>query len=696
MGVEGAIAEGRDDRRQGRGALRPLDFLQRMRERHGDMFTVRLPGEQPLLVVGDPQLVEQVFQAPADVLHAGEGNSRGLGWVHGKHSLALLDGQRHMSHRRLLLPAFHNRRLERHAARMRALAEAQLDAWPSGEEVAALPRMRAIALEAVVDAVFGEGEPERLDPLRSAVPELQAAGVGNGDSPAAHRLVERVAALVGEEVAARRTGARLSEREDMLSLLLEARYEDGAPLADVEVRDEAMMLLIAGYETTATSLAWALERLARNPAALAAAEEDAADGGGDYIDAAIYETLRSRPAVTMSARLVKQPFRLGDREIAPGTLIALSALLVHHRPDIYPEPMSFLPERFLDQQPGTYTWIPFGGGVRRCIGVGFALMEMRIVLSALLSRMALRPAGPEPEGMQTVGSRLVPVRGARVVLERRNSAAGSPAPPSERWSDAGSWVGDGLRREVFFFRSGGADLYGSLYAAAQLSRPYGVVACQSWGVEAERTEPLARSVALEMAKLGGAGFVFHYPGYGDSFGDLADLDLTDLVTAAGDAVAEASRRRPGLDWILAGFMLGASVACLAQRRADAKLLLVQPELRPGSYFRRLAKASEPLAPGSSPRQMMEPGVAPGMSYGYPIPHRIAAPGSDADEAVASALAGFEGDGAVIRHLKPEEETHPVPERLERIGVGGAYRFGSQNHLALARASAEWLERSTSP
>ena len=265
---------------------------------------------------------------------------------------------------------------------------------------------------------------------------------------------------------------------------------------------------------------------------------------------------------------------------------------------------------------------------------------------------------------------------------------------NQRWSDAGVWTGDGLRREVFFFDSGGPRLYGSLYSAAEPSRPFGVVACGSWGVEADRSDPLLRSVALAMARLGGAALVFHYPGYGDSFGDLADLDLADLERAAVAAVAEAGRRIPGIEWILAGFMFGASVACLARRRALVEtLLLVQPELRPGAYVRRLAERRRRLAPGPSPREMMKVGTAPDMAYGYPVPQRIAERADEADEAVGLALRGFAGDGSVVHHVTADA-LPPMPPRIEQINVPGTWRFGSENHPALAAAAAEWLERRT--
>lgn len=266
-----------------------------------------------------------------------------------------------------------------------------------------------------------------------------------------------------------------------------------------------------------------------------------------------------------------------------------------------------------------------------------------------------------------------------------------------RWSGNSTWEGDGLRREVFFFfSSGGARLYGSLFAASEPSRPFGVVACGSWGVDADRTDPLLRSSALAMARLGGAGLVFHYPGYGDSYGDLAEVELEDLRDAAVSAAEEASRRCPGLDWIFAGFMFGGSIASLArQRTGGERLLLVQPALRPGSYFEFLANRSEPLAPGPTPREMMSSGSTPGMAYGYPIAARIRARGDQADAVVAESLAEFDGKGAVICYpLREREEPEPVPESFERIETPGRWYFGAENHPRLASAVATWLDERT--
>ncbi|HEU5142039.1 MAG TPA: hypothetical protein VFU04_02665 [Solirubrobacterales bacterium] len=265
-----------------------------------------------------------------------------------------------------------------------------------------------------------------------------------------------------------------------------------------------------------------------------------------------------------------------------------------------------------------------------------------------------------------------------------------------QWDESSTWEGHGLRREVFFFSSRDVQLYGSLFVASEPSRPFGLLACGSWGVDADRTDALLRSAALAMAKLGGAGLVFHYPGYGDSYGDLAEVDLDDLRDAAVDAASEAARRCPELDWILAGFMFGGSVASLARSHtAGEQLLLVQPALRPGSYFRTLAKRSEPLAPGPTPREMMTSGSTPGMAYGYPVPARVRERADEADAEVAAALAGFDGEGTAIGYpLREREEPEPLPERFGRIEVPGRWYFGAENHPRLAAAVAAWLDERT--
>jgi cytochrome P450 len=417
-----------------RWMVRPVPFPEERQARHGAVSSARRMQEDPWVMVSDPELIKRVFTAPTDVLHAGEGNQI-LEPILGPSSVLLLDRDQHMRQRKLLLPPFHGNRMERYGEVMREVVEAEIDRWPLGVADRAWPRMQAITLEVILRAVFGVTDRERLDPLREGLRELtdftgdmrrMATVVLAGPERLKrhrwlgfHGVMERVDSLVLAEIARHRAYEDLEQRDDVLSLLLQARHEDGSPMSDSELRDELMTLLIAGHETTATSLGWALERLVRHPEALARTVEEAEAGGGDYTDAVIQETLRLRPVIPVVARHVKEPFELGDHLIPVGATITPSIVLVQRRPDVYPEPTRFKPERFLDQSPGTYTWIPFGGGVRRCIGASFALFEMRVVLSTLLARARVSAAEPAPERIRRRSITMTPSRGARVVLAPR-------------------------------------------------------------------------------------------------------------------------------------------------------------------------------------------------------------------------------------------------------------------------------------
>jgi alpha-beta hydrolase superfamily lysophospholipase len=254
-----------------------------------------------------------------------------------------------------------------------------------------------------------------------------------------------------------------------------------------------------------------------------------------------------------------------------------------------------------------------------------------------------------------------------------------------KWDDAATWIGEGLRREVFYFGPEEASLYGSLYSAQRPTRRDGVVVCASWGYEADRTERLAHRIALAMARAGGAGMVFHYPGYGDSHGaSLAEATVESLAQAAAGAIEEASQRRSGLDWFPAGLMLGASVAALAQQRcryAASRLLFVQPALSPSAYFAALAKSAQ--------RVTLGPGRIKEMSFAYSLPRKIVSAGPQADAPVRQALAAFAGEGTVVRYVGPPPDP-PVPERFAELTVEGTWRFGMLDSPALERGVAEWL------
>jgi cytochrome P450 len=413
---------------------RPVPFLEELQARHGDVFSIRLIHEDPWVMVADPELVKQVLTASPDVLRAGEGNQI-LKPILGPHSVLLLDGGEHMRQRKLLLPPFHGNRMERYGEVMREVVETRLDEWPRGKPERSLPFTQAVTLDVILRAVFGLGEGAQLLALREALRamvefisdprRLAVLALAGPERMRRHRwlgfepLMDRVDRLLLAEVARRRADDDLAEREDVLSLLLQARHEDGAPMSDPELRDELLTLLIAGHETTATTLAWALERLVRSPEALERTRLEADSGGGPYTEAVIQETLRLRPVIPVVARHVKEPFELGDHLIPAGATITPSIVLMHRRPDLYPDPTAFRPERFLDRPPGTYTWLPFGGGVRRCIGASFALFEMRVVLSTLLARTTIGAADPAPERIRRRSLVLAPSRGGTIVLEPR-------------------------------------------------------------------------------------------------------------------------------------------------------------------------------------------------------------------------------------------------------------------------------------
>jgi cytochrome P450 len=427
---------------------RPLGFLERCRARYGKRFTIRLPLSPPFVMLSDPTELKQVFTAPPDVLHPGEG-ARVLEPVVGKNSVILLDEAAHLEQRKLMLPAFHGEKMERLEDLVAEVAARETASWPRGEPIELGPRMQQLTLEIILRAVFGLDPGERLDALR----ERLSATLAFGEHPISllPRPPERIARIlerVGPFAAFLRVQAEADEllfeliderrrehadRDDILSMLLEARHEDGSPMSEQELRDELMTLLVAGHETTASTLAWTFERLVRQPDVLARLEAAVVDPGGDdaYLTATIQEALRRRPVLPNSApRLVKRPIEVGGWHYEPGVCLVPNAYLIHHDPEVYPDPYSFRPERFLDAGPGTYTWIPFGGGRRRCIGASFAMLEMRVVIAAVLSAHRVHPAAPAAERARRRNITITPGRGSRVVLSARLQPAAQPA--SER------------------------------------------------------------------------------------------------------------------------------------------------------------------------------------------------------------------------------------------------------------------------
>jgi len=405
-------------------------MLDQCAARFGETFTLRILNEGTWVVLSRPDDLKQVFTGDPSVFHAGEGNQILLP-ILGENSVLLLDDAGHLEQRKLLLPPFHGKRMERYAQLMAEIAAAEIDSWPRGEPYALRPRMQALTLEIILRAVFGLGEGERLERLRAELrrlldivtnPRMMLFPALLGPRRLARmklfqRDVARVDGPIYEEIAERRREGHLDERDDILSLLLQARHEDGAPMTDVELRDELMTLLVAGHETTATALAWAIERLIRHPDKLGRLTQEVREGGTEYLDAVITETLRLRPVISLVARRLTQPVDIGGWELPAGVTVSPSIYLVHRRADIYPDPERFIPERFIDTPPGTYTWIPFGGGVRRCLGASFAQFEMRVVLAELVQRRQLAPARTESEQVKRRAITETPRRNTEVIIK---------------------------------------------------------------------------------------------------------------------------------------------------------------------------------------------------------------------------------------------------------------------------------------
>jgi cytochrome P450 len=425
---------------------RPISFLERWRARYGKRFTIRLLGTPPFVMLSAPDELKQLFTTPPEVLHPGEG-ARILEPVVGKNSVILLDERDHLEQRKLMLPAFHGERMERLTELMTEVAEREAAAWPRNEPIPLHPRLQALTLEVILRAVFGLEEGERLDALRTRLTEILALGSGpSGMLPPLQvnlgpltpwarfmRLRDEADKLIFELIDERRreNGSR-EARDDVLSMLLAARHEDGSPMSPRELRDELMTLLVAGHETTASELAWAFERLAREPAVVARLSEEIAAGDGDaYLTATVQETLRRRPVLPNAApRLVKQPIEIGGWTYEPGVCVIANAYLVQHDPEIYPDPYAFRPERFLDQAPGTYTWIPFGGGRRRCLGASFAMLEMKLVLRSVLAQSDVTVQGDLVEVSRRRSITLSPSGRATTVLrERARAPVGEGAQP---------------------------------------------------------------------------------------------------------------------------------------------------------------------------------------------------------------------------------------------------------------------------
>jgi cytochrome P450 len=416
----------------------PLQFALSAQGEFGDVWQMSLLSrKEQFVATSHPDHVESLFKAKPDEAPSITPDSP-LRPILGGDSVLTSIGARHMRQRKLLLPAFHGESVQRYIEMIAAVAEREIERWEIGKPFALAPRMQAVTLDVIMSGIFGiEGSPAKGTPeyrlrqtfralLRGSTnPAYRLLELQNVARREPTRLLASLLGLVDRQLYALIDARRVSgtaERHDVLSLLLDARDEDGEPLTDRELRDELMTLVLAGHETTANSLAWTFERLLRAPAAYERLRESVrADEGEEFVEATIYEGMRVRPVVPMIGRVVRRPWRLGQYVVPPGTPVAISIVALHHRPDVYPEPQAFRPERFVGVKPGTYTWIPFGGGIRRCLGATLAMAEQRVVLGAVARRTDLSTAsGPESPRQRNVT--MIPRRGGRVVVQRKYPA----------------------------------------------------------------------------------------------------------------------------------------------------------------------------------------------------------------------------------------------------------------------------------
>ena len=414
-----------------RYARDPLGFLAEQQRRYGDIFVTRFPYFGRITYVAAPELVKAVFTGDPSVFHAGEANASVLEPALGPNSVLTLDDAPHMRQRKLLLPPFHGQRVERYGELILDVTRQEMQSWPVGEPFAMRPHTQRITLAVIMRAVFGVHDEDRLARFEGLIDEF-ARRVGlvasipplrrdlGGLSPWGRFLRSRQAldAFIYEEIALRRAEAGHEERDDVLSLLLSAADEDGKGMDDHELRDEMVTVLGAGHETTATGLAWAVELLTRNPAVLAKLRESLAAGEEDYLAATVKEVLRIRPVLVDVGRKLTGPATIGGYRLEAGSFVLAAIAALHYREESFPEPEAFRPERFLDTKVDNYAWIPFGGGIRRCIGAAFAEYEMRTILREFVERADLSAAGSKPENVKIRNITLVPAKGARVVMRR--------------------------------------------------------------------------------------------------------------------------------------------------------------------------------------------------------------------------------------------------------------------------------------
>jgi cytochrome P450 family 135 len=412
-----------------RWLLRPISFMESCRRRFGDAFSIRFLGFQaPTVMLSDPDAIRALYTEPQHRLPPGRAAT--LRPIMGARSLLLLEGREHLARRRLMLPPFHGERMRAYEATVREVVAREVEGWPERRPFALHPRMQAVTLEVILRAVFGVTDPARRGRLAASLVRLLADTASGslqlgvmlarrlgGPDPLARlqALRAEIDVLLGEEISVRRA----EPGEDILSLLIAARFEDGEPMGDAEIRDQLMTLLLAGHETTATGLAWTFDLLLRHPAALARLVAEVDAGEESYLRAVVAESLRLRPVVPFAGRRLGSELRVDGHVLPAGTDVTPAIWLTHTRADRYPEPFAFRPERFLSSAPATYAWVPFGGGVRRCLGAAFAEMEMRVALAEILRRRTLAGVSSAAERVARRNVTFSPRTGTRVVVSAR-------------------------------------------------------------------------------------------------------------------------------------------------------------------------------------------------------------------------------------------------------------------------------------
>jgi cytochrome P450 family 135 len=419
-----------------RWSFRPLPFMQEAREKCGDNFSVKfLTFERPMVMISDPAAIKALYMERSHGLPPGRDII--LTPIVGPRSLLVTKGADHLAHRKLMLPPFHGERMRSYQPLVEEIVDREIDSWPLGEEFPIHPRMQAITLEVILKVVFGVADGPRFERLRevltrvleeTASPFAQLSSLasrrfgGRGPWARFEKQLKLADDLLYAEIAEHRASGAYEERDDILSLMMQARFEDGSEMSDSDLRDQLMTLLLAGHETTATALAWTFDLLLRHRSSLLRLRESLEAGEDDYLRAVISESLRLRPVVPLAGRRLSVDLETENLHLPAGTDVTPAIWLTHTRADSYPEPFAFRPERFLDDPPDTYAWIPFGGGIRRCIGAAFAEFEMRIALREVLTRCELHKASPAPEKIGRRNITLSPRAGTPVVVTARHPA----------------------------------------------------------------------------------------------------------------------------------------------------------------------------------------------------------------------------------------------------------------------------------